>query len=170
MENEKVAIYKIYNENNCYVGSTIQSLNRRLNHHKCYDYCKSRTIIKEGNYKIELICEVAIEDRLKEEQLYIDMYSTLNQNKAYVEDRVKYKKDYNALHKEENSQYQYEYREIKKDEISKQRKEFYEKNKEALHEKANSKIKCECGCLSSYANLPRHRKSKKHLKYLEETK
>jgi hypothetical protein len=61
-----VLIYKLYNENDCYVGSTKKTLKTRLSQHKSrLNRCCSRIVIASGNYNIEKIDEVDAEDRFK---------------------------------------------------------------------------------------------------------
>jgi len=61
-----VLIYKLYNENDCYVGSTKKTLKTRLSQHKSrHNRCCSRIVIASGNYNIEKIDEVDAEDRFK---------------------------------------------------------------------------------------------------------
>jgi predicted GIY-YIG superfamily endonuclease len=49
-----VIIYKLYNENDCYVGSTKKNLKTRLSQHKSkHNRCCSKIVIASGNYNIE---------------------------------------------------------------------------------------------------------------------
>ena len=49
-----VLIYKLYNENDCYVGSTKRSLHTRLSQHKSrHNRCCSKRVIESGKYNIE---------------------------------------------------------------------------------------------------------------------
>jgi len=49
-----VHIYKLYNENDCYVGSTTKTLKTRLSQHKSkHNRCCSKIVIASGNYNIE---------------------------------------------------------------------------------------------------------------------
>jgi len=75
-----VLIYKLYNENDCFIGSTDYPLHKRLSQHKSpHNRCCSRIVIEQGDYKIEEIDEVHPEERFKKEQEYINEFSTLNQ-------------------------------------------------------------------------------------------
>ena len=72
-----VIIYKLYNENDCYIGSTKHSLHKRLSQHKSpHNRCCSKFIIESGNYKIEKIDEVDADERFKKEQQFINELST----------------------------------------------------------------------------------------------
>ena len=91
-------IYKLIDNTNgdVYIGSTTQTLSRRLDghrgHYKHYlnktgRKCLSFKIIKNNDYKIILICNCPcnnIEELHKIEQKYIDEYECINQNRAYL--------------------------------------------------------------------------------------
>ena len=59
------------------------------------------------------------------------------------------------------------YREQNKEKVKEYGKKYKENNKEKLKEERNKKITCECGCVVNKCCLPRHKKSKKHLLFLE---
>jgi len=49
-----IYIYKLYNENDCYIGSTKHPLHKRLSQHKSkHNRCCSKLIIEQGDYKME---------------------------------------------------------------------------------------------------------------------
>ena len=80
-----VYIYKLYNENDCYIGSTKHSLQKRLSQHKSpHNRCCSKIVIEQGNYKIEKVAEVNAEERFQKEQEFIDALSTLHQHTVIV--------------------------------------------------------------------------------------
>jgi hypothetical protein len=103
-------IYKLIDNTNgnIYIGSTIHTLKRRLQKH-LYDYkgilkgwkkttcaCASYNIIKNDDYKIELIINYPCNNNRElciKEQEYIDIYECINITKAYV-DKKKYFKEY----------------------------------------------------------------------------
>ena len=95
-----ILIYKLYNENDCYVGSTKKSLNTRLSQHKSkHNRCCSKLIIEQGDYKMEQIDEVDSNERFKKEQEYINEFSTLNQHTCYSEFRDNYHRQYFLAHR-----------------------------------------------------------------------
>jgi len=75
-----------------------------------------------------------------------------------------YKKGYYEKNKELRKICDKEYRKNNKDKI----KEYREKNRESFRKKANEKITCECGSTINRGNLSTHRKTKKHIKLLEQ--
>ena len=99
-----VHIYKLYNENDCYIGSTKHSLHKRLSLHKSrHNRCCSKVVIESGNYEIEKIDEVDAEERFKREQEFIDTLSTLNQHKCYSEFRDNYNRQYFLAHRDKTN-------------------------------------------------------------------
>jgi len=90
-----VLIYKLYNENDCYIGSTKHSLHKRLSQHKSpHNRCCSKIVIESGNYQIKKIDEVDSNERFQKEQQYINELSTLNQHTCYSEFRDNYHRQY----------------------------------------------------------------------------
>jgi len=93
----KGKIYKIIDNTNgnIYIGSSTQTLSRRLDghrgHYKHYlnntgRYCKSFDIIKNNDYRIILIENVScnnIDELHKKEQEFIDKFDCINTQKAY---------------------------------------------------------------------------------------
>jgi len=152
-------MYKIYkivdntNGNN-YVGITKQTLSQRLSHHKSKMICRSREIIKNGNYRIELI--ETTDDKLRE-RYWIENTDCINKyipyrtkeekkrygklyNKEYYENnRDKFKqqkKEYYLDNKQKLNQKSKQYREINRDKINQHSKEYYQDNKgEILEQK-----------------------------------
>jgi len=95
-----VIIYKLYNEKDCYIGSTKHSLHKRLSQHRSpHNRCCSKIVIESGNYQIEKVAEVHPEERFKKEQHFIDEFSTLNQHTCYSEFRDNYHRQYFLAHR-----------------------------------------------------------------------
>ena len=115
-------IYKLINLNNddIYIGSTIQTIERRLIQHKSeckryYDennnskiaYISSFDIIKDGNYIIELIEEVEFDNRtelLIKERYYIENNKCINKS-IPGRTREEYNREYNKKYREKNKEY-----------------------------------------------------------------
>ena len=73
-----------------------------------------------------------------------------------------YKKEYNDKNKEQLNEYKKEYREKNKEKIKDYQKKYREQNKE----NRNKKIVCDCGGSYSLCTKARHKKTKKHQKYI----
>ena len=99
-----IYIYKLYNEIDCYIGSTKHPLHKRLSQHKSrHNRCCSKIVIESGNYDIEKLDEVNAEERYKREQQFINELSTLNQHKCYSEFRDDYQRQYFLAHRDKTS-------------------------------------------------------------------
>tara|TARA_B110000977_G_scaffold9098_1_gene12115 strand:- start:160 stop:618 length:459 start_codon:yes stop_codon:yes gene_type:complete len=147
-------IYKLYDELDCYVGSTTQTLKARLSVHICSNKkCKSVVILDRNKYKMELIEEVETKDRFEREQYWIDELSTLSQQNCYWKNIKKNKEETDKVYRENN-----------RENIALISKRYYETNRVKL----NETIYCECGGKYSIKTKPRHLRTKKHLAYIDE--
>ena len=145
-------IYKIV-DNTCdkiYIGSTIQTLRKRLWHHQS-DFrlnhnVSSRYILQNNDYNMELIecfpCESKSE-LTKREQLYMSLYGErcVNLKKAFLTDEQR----------------------------DRSFKDYYIRNKETLLAKKTERNKiyheCDCGGRYNTAHRSRHFRTNKHLNY-----
>ena len=149
---DNAKIYKIVDNtnDNIYIGSTCKTLKTRLSKHKCgykrflkglYNNVKSFDIIKNNNYKIELLEDCNIKTKqelLARERFFIENNDCLNNNIPGRTDK-------------EYKQYQKEYKKANKD-------------------KANEKFDCECGGKYTNCGKSHHIKTTKHIKFLESQK
>ena len=144
----KCRIYKLTSPHTdrVYVGSTVQTLNRRLHEHRSdynlYQDCSSCELLKLGEYdvKIELLEEIEIEHtrelkRKRCEQKWIDCTENIC-NIRRAEPARRNRKEY--------------------------MKEYRQKNKERLKELASEKITCDCGSVITRNHISAHKKSKTH--------
>ena len=129
--NSKIYQILCWTTGDCYIGSTVMSLNARLQAHKNRMSCNSKSIIERGNYTIELIedypCNTK-EELLYRERFYFEHRECVNiicpiQSK---EERKEQRKIYRDGHKEERKIY----REKHKEEIKERGKKYKEKNRE----------------------------------------
>ena len=136
-------IYRIVDNTNgnIYIGKTKQTLKERLSAHKSHKNCMSREIIKNGDYKIELIEETDDDTR---ERYWIENTDCINHNipgrtkkewyKEWYENNreeiLQYKKEYYENNKDKKKEYQSEYLENNREKIKKYQSEYLEKNKE----------------------------------------
>ena len=167
--NKTGKIYKMYNQYGVYFGSTTKTLKERFNKHKINSKnkkCTSHILFKNGcDVTIELLEEVEFDD-IKElrirEAYYIKNLECINKqipNRTHKETN----KAYYETHKEQIKQY----REKNKKKIKEQAKDYRETNKNNISEKRKVKITCDCGLVVRKDNILRHCRSKKHLKYIE---
>ena len=129
-------MYKIYKivdntNDNVYIGITTQTLKHRLTQHKSYESCMSRDIIKNGDYRIELIEHT--DDKTRERH-WIENTDCINKqipgrtDKEYYEENkekiAEYYKKYHEKNKEKNKDYNKEYREKNKEKIAERYKDY----------------------------------------------
>jgi hypothetical protein len=133
----------------CYYGSTKKKLITRLSEHK-NDYKRflngrlrfltSFDIIKNNDYKIELIEECFIDNKKEREGYYIRKFDCVNKNKPDGTQRERDKK----------------FSEKNKETIAEKKKE-----------KGKVKYTCECGSILRKDGKSEHKKTKKHQKFLK---
>ena len=179
--NGKIYTIRSYLTDNIYIGSTTQSLTKRLSVHKAnykgfiagnYRNTTSFEIIKFGDAYIELIEECPCENRnqlCKREGELIRLTACVNKNIA-----GRTKAEYCDDNKEQIKEQLKEYREQNKDKIKEKKKEYYQDNKDKIKlyyqdnkDKINEKFVCECGGNYIHVNKAQHFKSKRHLKFVQ---
>ena len=134
-----------------YIGSTIDTLQERLRKHTTNDFSVSRYIIERGDYKIEHIKDYPCNSKKEleeEESKYIRNNKCIN---VVIPNRTK--KEWTEDNKEKVKQYKQKYK---------------EKNREQTNKKQKEKITCECGSIIRKNDISTHRRTKKHIKLLEE--
>jgi hypothetical protein len=128
-----ISIYKILSPDfqECYVGSTKQTLKRRMQVHKrCIDQCRSRILFEKYGYEncSAIIVEQCEQDKRKEkEQWWLEhSVGTVNRNNpiAICYD-AEYHKQWNNTHKQQCLNKDKRYRELHKEELKQKRKKRY---------------------------------------------
>ena len=137
-------IYKItdVDTGRIYVGSTTRGLKERIRVHKAKS---SLCVCKDfnwGSVEIEILEEGCSDDRRMRERYHMEQYDCCNKLRAYAS-------------KEENRARNGKYQE-------KNREKVREKNRE----RNRVRVECECGTVIRKGDLPRHRKTKKHIKLI----
>ena len=84
----KVIIYKIFNENEQYIGSTKNFIKRASDHRKRKD-CSSKIIINKGDWGMKILEECTQENRYQREQYYIDNLENVVNTRNALWDRKK---------------------------------------------------------------------------------
>lgn len=165
----KYIIYRITVNDYIYIGSTRDFNQRKISHKSV---CNNETV-RGYNFKIyqmirdaggwdkceiipieEFDCEGQIQARIREEHWRREYNANMNSIQAYqsIENRIDYKRSNDI-----------EYREKNKEKIS-ERKQIY---REATKERDHTKYNCECGGRYTHQSISIHKKTKKHLEYLE---
>ena len=134
--------------------------------------CKEELIAREGYYVRTLDCvNKVIPDRTQKEWRQENKEKIAQYKKEWYEKNreltLQRAKEYAEKNKEKIAQYKKEwnkkYYQDNKERLAQKDKEYYKKNKEKLNEKTT----CECGSTVSRRGIARHKKTKKHIQYLE---
>ena len=182
MDYTKGKIYVIKNkeDDEIYIGSTIQTLKERLRGHKRdykkwvsgkYHYVSSFDILEKKDFYIELLYNFSCNSKKElEKQEGIEILNNKCVNKRVA---GRCKEDYMKIYRSENKEHIAVYNknrrlhnENHKKILKKADKTFYDKNKE----KMAIKKYCDCGGRWTYKSKKRHEGSKKHIKWLNEKK
>jgi hypothetical protein len=155
-KNGKIYTIRSYQTDDIYIGSTTQTLTKRLSTHKGdfkrwkngkRHYTTSYEIIKYGDAYIELLelcpCDTKMELCRREGELIRSM---------------------DCVNKEIAGRTPKEYYQENKEKIKERNKEYRDDNNEMRKEK----LKCECGGRYTYTNKSLHFKTKKHLKFVNQ--
>jgi len=181
--------HKTCDDKNVYVGSTI-NFKKRINKHrhdcnneknKDYNINLYQYIRENGGFNMFVIiilecyvCNFKYELYDREDD-YIKMYpNNLNSQRAYLTGREskekirEIKKKYYIDNKEKINENFKKYYDKNKEKISKRSNEYYQNNKDIINEQRKEKITCECGSIVRKGLIARHRKSLKHIAYIEQ--
>jgi hypothetical protein len=159
-----------------YVGSTKAFANRKYEHKRScnnekrsnYNFKIYQTIRENGGWdNWRMVCvhqqEVANKRQAEqiEEQYRVELNGNMNAYRAFLspEQRKECRKEWY----ENNPDYNKEYYETNKGYY----KEYRETNKEKISEYKKEKIKCECGCEITRDSLAKHKRTKKHIKLMQ---
>jgi len=140
-------IWDIEDHNLVYYGSTCD-LKARMCRHKdtINNCCSSRQIIDRGNYEVAIL----------ETYENIDEYDLHERERWYIKNKP-------CINKNIPHRTMKEYRQDNKKKIAEQKKEWNQNNNEKMKEK----FVCECGGKFTYRHAAQHKKSKKHLKWIQ---
>jgi hypothetical protein len=119
-----------------------------------YDQNKDKVAKQQGEWYAKN------KDKINERQFE---YRAKNKDKI-----AKQHAEWYAKNKDKIAERQFEYRAKNKDKIAKRESEYRAKNKDKIKEKVSKQVQCECGSEVRRDSLPRHRKSKKHQKWVDQ--
>jgi hypothetical protein len=180
----KIYTIRNYTDNEMiYVGSTTQTLSRRLAKHRTDCKCGiSRISLYShivdndwSNWYIELYeyypCNNKTELEKREGEIIREI-GTLNKyiagrtKEEWREENTEYFKEYGKIYREENTdkikEYKKKYGEENADKIKEYKKKYYEENADKIKERKKIQICCNiCGAFSLKQHLARHQKTKK---------
>jgi hypothetical protein len=170
-------IYKIVDNTNgnIYIGSTYQTLQRRLSGHikdfqrylkdcKCYNI-SSFEILQNNNYSIELIelypCN-SKQELIKREGHYIKSLECVNKCVA-----GRTNAEYRIDNKDKILEYNKQYRIDNKDKISEVKKQYREENKKEIANYKKQEMICVCGAILTINHKARHEKAHYHKSFIQ---
>ena len=180
-ENGKIYTIKHPENDNIYVGSTINSLNERFGKHKDHNTCSLYKYVN-GNFDgwyIELYenypCKNKYELERREGEV-TRLIGTINEciagrtYKEYYEDNrdklLEYHKEYYEANKDKLLEGMKEYRESNKDKIAEYKKQYRQANKEKIAEQRKQRVICDrCNFEGNKYSLPRHKKTQKCINF-----
>ena len=181
---ENCIIYKIWKDDDFYIGSTTDFTNRKRSHKqscsneklKKYNYKIYQTIREKGGWNTWQMspleeykeCKSQIEARIREEEWRVKIQANLNSRKCFgAETKQEYQKEYYQSNKEEIKEQQKQYQQDHKEEICERKKIYRNKHKEQLFEKMKEKFECPCKSICRISDKARHEKSLKHQNWLK---
>jgi len=169
----KTIIYKISKDDDFYVGSTTDFATRKSHHKsvsnnvntKDYNLKIYQTIRDKGGWNTwemtpleEYVeCQNKIQARIREDEWRVKLNASLNMKRAYLS-----KEEHDKRHREESKIFYQNH----KDKILIYRAQFYQEHADEINAKRAVKFECGCGSICRISDKARHKKSKKHQKYL----
>jgi hypothetical protein len=151
----KIYTLRSYQTDEIYIGSSVNTLPKRLGYHKnnykCwknekYNYVSSFELIKYDDCYIELLEDYPCENRNQLEKREGELIRSMDCVNKNIAGRTQ-------------TTYNKEYRVENIDKIKELQKNWYINNKE--------KITCECGAIIIKQNLSNHQKTKKHQNFIK---
>ena len=188
---ENGMIYTIRSRDSVYVGSTTNFKGRKRQHKSNININKQFKLyqtIRANDFEWDMKpyklfpCNHKVELEIEEEKIRQTLNADLNMmscNGVDTELRRKYHIEYRGQHKEQSKKYREEHKEHNKEykikhyqqnreQILKYMKEFRRQNKERINEKTKEKMTCECGSCVRRGDIARHKRTKKHMLFLEQ--
>ena len=169
-QNGKIYCLRSHQTDKIYIGSTTLKLCTRMAKHRCnyrksIDGTSSKDMLCYDDCYIELLelypCNSKIELRKKEGE-YIRKMDCINKNIP-----CRTKKEWYNDNKERLLLKRAKYYNENKIKHLEKCKEYNELNKDKISKRFKQKKLCECGSNVNIYNMNRHKKTKKHLKYIE---
>ena len=169
-------IYKITAGDECYIGSTTWTKEKRFEYH-IYNYAswlKGKTNFTSSyklfqKYGIDSCKIDIIEYYPCNSKQELERQEGFHQrNEICVNTNIAGRTD--KEYRDETKEQQKQWREDNKEKIKEHKKQDYELNKEQQHIKNKITEVCECGSTFTTVNKARHLKTKKHLEYISSLK
>ena len=150
-----------------YYGSTVQTLKKRISHHKSHLNCSSKKLFDVGGVEIELVLECPCDNEIELREIedtYIVNDKCVNITRPFV-----------SQEEQKLNRLNYDRTEPRKE----KKKEYQEKNllEKAIYDieyriknsdKINKDIDCECGGIYKLKHKSTHFKTKIHMRYAKD--
>lgn len=176
-DNGKIYAIRSHQTDKMYIGSTTNTLSRRLSYHKTHykrwkngervSYVSSYELMKYDDAYIEVIenypCS-SREELNKREGHYIREMDCVNMSVA-GRDKNEYMREYWTNNKDKIKSYSREWRENNKEYIKSKTAEYLKKNAEKIKQKKSKLTLCECGGKYQNSVKARHLRTKKHISF-----
>lgn len=183
-KNGKIYTIRSYQTDDIYIGSTTQTLTKRLSKHKQvfqswknekYHYVSSFELMKYDDVYIELLELFPCSSKMELGRREGEMIRSMNCVNKRIEGRTK--EEYYQDNKEYHKKWVGEYYERNKDKIKEYNKELYENNrhkrlqqakewseanKDKIAKRTQKKYDCKCGGKYTHQNKSIHFKTQKH--------
>lgn len=174
-------VYKITcnDTGDVYYGSTKKHLlsSRKAEHKadvKRYDEgkkprkCACYDIVKNNNFKIEIVEEAPLENLKQREKYYIQNFKCININNPLPTEEESKKKKWETekIRRQDPEKYAKHLQTFKDWYNKKNKTEYCKKRNEEYREKNNEIVECECGSHIVKYKLSIHYKTKKHLEFI----
>lgn len=154
-----MSVYKIYNADKCYIGSTEQKIEKRLNFHrnKKNNTCTSKLIVCEPDWDwVVLENNIPLDQLVFRERYWYDITENkVNKMRPVIsrEERLEHDREYKRQHSFDNNAKKREYYQNNKEAITAKYREYREKNKDAINAKQREyrqKKKLAKQCVTSF--------------------
>jgi hypothetical protein len=158
-----------YDDDMIYVGSTINTLAKRMGNHRAKSVKRAANLynVVQGdwdNWYIELYENYSCNNKkelVKREGEVIRQIATINNRVA-----GRTRKEYYEESKDKIVERDKKYRQNNREKIAENKKEYYQNNRDEILEKSKEKITCNiCGCEINKYHLKEHQRTKKCMNY-----
>lgn len=144
-----------------------------IEYYKCKDINEATKREREHceSYDKSLLSNAVVPSRTQKEWYDTNKEDIKEQKKQYREaNKVQIKeqvKQYYEANKEHIKEQRKQYREANKEHIKEKGKQYREANKDKIAEQKKQTYECPCGSILTKNHIERHKRSQKHIKWLE---
>ena len=169
-QNSRIYLIRSYKIDDVYVGSTTQTLSKRIGQHRSNykrylngkgNYITSFKLLEQGDAYIELLerfpCD-SKEELSAREGYFIRERECVN---IVVPGRTQ------AEYRQDNKQKLKQYNQDNKERIKERIKQYNKDNKEQIQAQQKQKYNCDCGGRYTHKHKPRHYRTKRHSDWIE---